>query len=69
LWTPIFDVIGIPASPEKREACQRHGDFRIEGDWLITPAVNEGQPVHIRRQGRDLILTIDGNLRFRFRRT
>ncbi len=64
-----LDVTGIPADagtggPEFR----RSGPYYLDGCRLISPALNEGQPVELALQDGRLILTIDRTLVFNLRR-
>jgi hypothetical protein len=63
-----FDVTGIPVDPSGGEAYRRSGPYRLEGNRLVTPALNEGRPTQVRLQGRQLLLKIDAGLEFLLRR-
>ena len=60
-----FDVTGTPLPSPEGEVYRHGGPYRLEGGRLVTPALNDGQPVDVRlRQGR-LLLRIDDRLEFR----
>jgi len=61
-------VTGTPAGAPGGEAYRRDGPYRLEGGRLVTPALNEGRPVRVRRQGDELHLEIDDGPEFRLRR-
>lgn len=63
-----FDVTCIPADTAAREVYRRSGPYRLEGSRLISPAINEGQPVQLRPDGDELVLIVDDSLWFRLRR-
>jgi hypothetical protein len=63
-----LDLTGTPLIGPEDEVYRRSGPYRLEEDRLITPAVNEGQPVHFRLRDGLLHLTIDDGLEFRLRR-
>src|SRR5882724_8194669 len=54
-----FEVIGIPASSATSEVYRRSGPVRLEGDQLISPAINEGQPIQMHLDGDELVLVVD----------
>jgi hypothetical protein len=62
-----FEVTGAPVTPSGGEAYRR-GPYRLEGDRLVTPALNEGRPVRVRLSDGRLLLRIDEGLAFRLRR-
>ena len=63
-----FDVTGSPSTLLEGEVYRRSGPYRLEGDRLVTPAVNGGHPVHVRLRDGQLLLKIDDGLEFRLRR-
>jgi hypothetical protein len=62
-----LEVIGTPAD-RGGEAYRRAGPYRVEGGRLVTPALNEGQPIPVTLHDGRLVLTIDEALSFRLRR-
>ena len=64
-----LEVIGTPADAGAgAREFRRSGTYHLDGPWLISPALNEGQPVQIALQDGRLALTIDRTLTFRLRR-
>lgn len=64
----VMDVIGRQAYDSAVETFRRSGSYRLEGDLLVSPAVNEGRPVRVRLHSGTLVLMIDEVLRFQLRR-
>jgi hypothetical protein len=63
-----LEVIGTPAEAASGHEFRRSGPYYLDGSWLISPALNEGQPVEIALRDGRLILTIDKTLVFNLRR-
>jgi hypothetical protein len=63
-----IDVTGTPPTDPEGEWYRRSGPYRLEGDRLVTPALNEGQPVHVRLRDGRLHLRIDDGLEFSLNR-
>ena len=63
-----MDVTGTPANGSGADVYRRSGPYRLDGDRLVSPAVNQGRPVQIRLQRGILFLIIDENLVFQLRR-
>jgi hypothetical protein len=63
-----MDVTGTPAKGSEAEVFRRSGSYRLDGEQLVSLAVNEGRPVQVRLQAGILYLTIDKTLVFRLRR-
>jgi len=63
-----FEVAGTPVTQSKGEVYRRSGRYRLEGDRLVTPALNEGRQVQVRLWQGQLHLKIDDGLGFRLRR-
>jgi hypothetical protein len=63
-----LDVLGRPLDGAVEKEFRRHGPYRLDGNKLITPALNEGQPVQVWLEGGHLMLVIDHDLNFRLRR-
>ncbi len=59
-----FEVTGTPSNAPEDEQYRRTGTYRLDGDHLITPALNDGRPVHVQLRDGLLILTIDDALEF-----
>ncbi len=64
----MMDVIGTPTNGSGADVFRRSGLYRLDGDRLVSPAVNEGRPVQVRLDGGTLVLTIDETLVFHLRR-
>ena len=62
-----LEVVGTPAAPGGGEY-RRSGPYRAGAARLVSPALNEGQPVQATLHGGRLALTIDETLSFRLRR-
>jgi hypothetical protein len=60
----MMKVTGTPANGSEAEAFLRNGPYKLDGEQLVTPTLNKGQPVHVRLQAGRLILTIDESLVF-----
>jgi hypothetical protein len=58
-------VTGSAPDATTRQTYRRVGTYRLDGDRFVTPVLNEGQPVLLRMAGRELILTVNDELRFR----
>ncbi len=63
-----MDVTGMPANGSGADVFQRSGPYRLDGDRLLSPAVNDGRPVQVRLHAGILVLTIDETLVFQLRR-
>ena len=63
-----MDVTGTAANGSGAEVFRRRGPYRLDGEKLVSPAVNEGRPVQVRLQAGTLFLTIDESLVFQLRR-
>jgi len=61
-------LTGTPAKGSRVEVFRRNGPFRLNGEELVSPALNEGQPVHVHVQAGILILRIDESLVLELRR-
>src|SRR5206468_670305 len=61
-----LEVIGTPTGPG--EEFRRYGPYRLEGDRLISPVLNEGQPIQVALHDGRVTLTLDQALSFRLRR-
>jgi hypothetical protein len=59
-------VTGTP--PGGAPTYHRDGPYRIAGNELVTPVLNEGQPVHVRQSGDRLVLVITDDVWVRLRR-
>ena len=62
-------VIGVPASGSPAEAFQRSGSYRVDGEQLTSPVLNEGQPIRVWLHAGILFLFFDDSLVFQLRRT
>jgi hypothetical protein len=63
-----MDVTGTPANGSRAEVYRRRGPYSLNGDELVSSAVNEGRPVRLRLQAGVLVLTVDELLVFQLRR-
>jgi hypothetical protein len=63
-----FDVTATALNAPEGEVYRRSGPYRLEADRLVTPALNDGQPVRVRLSDGLLFLTIGDTLGFRLRR-
>jgi hypothetical protein len=62
-----LEVIGTPVGGGGEEF-RRYGPYRLEGGRLVSPALNEGQPIQVALSDGRVTLTIDETLSFRLRR-
>jgi hypothetical protein len=62
-----LEVTGTPVG-RGGEKFLRYGPYRLEGDRLVSPALNEGRPIQVALQNGGVTLTIDEMLSFRLRR-
>jgi hypothetical protein len=63
-----FSVTATPAESSETDRYDRGGPYRLENNMLITPALNEGQPVHVELRESRLVLTISEALQFELRK-
>ena len=63
-----FDVIGTPLTGPEGDAYRRSGPYRLEGNRVVSPAIDEGRPVRVQLENGLLHLKIDAGLEFRLRR-
>jgi hypothetical protein len=63
-----LEITGTPGRTAVGDEYFRSGVYRLEGNTLSSPVLNDGRPVRIERQGDQLVLTIDETLAFRLRR-
>jgi hypothetical protein len=64
-----IEVTGVPADGSLAEVYQRNGSYRLDGEHLTSPVLNEGQPIQVRLQAGILFLSFDESLVFQLRRT
>lgn len=62
-----FNVTGYPEDGSEVEY-RRHERYQLDSGKLISPAINEGKPVHFHRSGDDATLIIDETLKIPLRR-
>ena len=55
-------MIGTPS--DANWLYHREGPYRLDGDRLITPVLNEGQPVSVRPVDGELVMVINDDLWF-----
>jgi hypothetical protein len=63
-----IEMTGTPVEGSSAEVFRRSGPYRLEGEHLITPALNDGRPIAVAVRGAHLAVTIDDGLSFRLRR-
>ncbi len=63
-----FEVTGTPTAPTTEKVFQRSGPYLLQGNQLVSPAINEGRPVQVGLETGDLVVKIDEELEFRLRR-
>jgi hypothetical protein len=63
-----LDVMGTTSSAGTNGVYERHGAYRLTNAILITPALNEGEPVRISLRDDQLTIKIDDTLEFRLKR-
>jgi hypothetical protein len=63
-----LEITGTPTGPEAPDVYHRSGTYRLDGDSLVSPAINQGQPAHLALRDGRLTLTIDETLRLRLHR-
>ena len=61
-------VQGTRLDDSQAAVFQRAGRYRLQGNQLISDAVNRGQPVDLRMEGSRLVLDLGDGLAFRLRR-
>jgi len=64
----MFEVVGVSTANAKTELYRRRGPYQLRGAQLISPVINEGEPVHVRRHGEDLLIEISDTLSIRLAR-
>jgi hypothetical protein len=64
-----IEVTGQPVSGSYADVFQRSGSYRLDGEYLSSPVLNEGQPIRVRLQAGVLFLSFDESLMFQLRRT
>jgi hypothetical protein len=62
-----LEVVGTPVG-RGGEEFRRSGPYRLEGDRLVSPALNEGRPIQVALHDGWVTLTIDETLSLRLRR-
>ena len=62
--TGRIDVLGVPLKGEAGDVYRKSGGYRLEDGNIVTPALNEGQPVRIRLRRDKLLLEINERLSF-----
>jgi hypothetical protein len=63
-----FSVTGTPVIPSDVDRYERTGPYRLEGDRLTTPALNEGHAVRFSFKDEQLRLSIGDVLEFQLRK-
>jgi hypothetical protein len=61
-------VTGLSVDAPVEWSYHREGPYHLDGKRLVTPVLNEGQPVRVRATDDGLLLTITDDLWFRLRR-
>jgi hypothetical protein len=55
-------VIGTPVDAAAAWHYHREGPYRLDGDQLVTPALNEGLPVTVRSANSGLVIAVTDDL-------
>lgn len=63
-----FVILGKSAAAPFRQLYERRGEYTLEGNQFFSDAINGGNPVRLRRDGDELLFTIDEALSFRLTR-
>lgn len=63
-----LEIVGSSDDTSDGEAYYRSGAYRLDGDQLISPVINQGQPAKLALLGGWLSLTIDETLTLRLRK-
>jgi hypothetical protein len=63
-----LEIVGNLEDTSVGEEYYRSGAYRLDGDQLISPVINQGQPATLALRGGTLSLTIDETLTLRLRR-
>jgi hypothetical protein len=63
-----LEIVGNLKDTSVGEEYYRSGAYRLAGDQLISPVINQGQPATLASQDGRLLLTIDETLTLRLRR-
>jgi hypothetical protein len=63
-----LDVRGTPLDGAAEKEFHNHGPYRLDGNSLVTPALNLGQPVRVWLDDGHLMVVIHDTLEFRLRR-
>src|SRR5438552_1135991 len=63
-----LDVLGTPLDGAAEKEFHHHGSYRLDGNSLVTPALNLGQPVQVWLEDGHLVLVIRDTVKFRLRR-
>jgi hypothetical protein len=63
-----LSVTGMPAESSDDDRYERKGAYQLEGDRLITPALNEGRAIRVALEDGRRRLTIGDSLEFQLRR-
>jgi hypothetical protein len=63
-----MEALARPAEGSGAKELRRNGMYQLVGDQLMSPAINEGQPVNVWSQSGTLILKFDAALIFELKR-
>ena len=63
-----LEIVGNLEDTSVGEEYYRSGTYRLDGDQLISPVINQGQPATLALRDGTLSLTIDEALTIRLRR-
>ena len=63
-----LEIVGNSTDTPGGEEYYRSGEYRLDGDQLISPVINQGQPAELALRNGWLSLTIDETLTLRLRR-
>jgi hypothetical protein len=63
-----LEIVGNLTDTSVGEVYYRSGEYRLDGDQLISSVINQGQPATLALRDGRLSLTIDDTLTLRLRR-
>lgn len=63
-----FVILGKSSAAPFRQLYERHGHYTLDGGQFFSDAINGGNPVRLRRDGDELLFTIDETLSLRLTR-
>jgi hypothetical protein len=63
-----LEIVGSPEDTAGGEGYYQSGAYRLDGDQLVSPVINQGQPAKLALRDGWLGLAIDETLTLQFRR-